>query len=88
MKITKTKSGKWHTRVYLGEDASGKQVMKSITGPSKSAVRLEAATLAAEHRELVEHMTFSAACDDYFAAHSAVLSPSTVKGYINPCSSA
>ena len=80
MKITKTKSGKYHTRVeVVGSD--GKRKWKSITADNKQDVRRIAARY--EITREADAPTLAKALDNYLEAKKAVLSPYTVKGYEN-----
>lgn len=50
-KIVKTKSGKYHTKVFCGFDARGKKIEKSITAPTiKEVKRLVALATIEEPR--------------------------------------
>ena len=46
-KAKKLPSGKWRVQVFLGKDAEGKQIRRSITAPTKKEAEQQAALLAA-----------------------------------------
>ena len=50
-KAKKTKAGSWRIQLYLGRDPNGKQIIKSITAPTKREA--EAKALEAEGRLLI-----------------------------------
>ena len=80
----KTKSGKWHIRVYSHTDSSGKRIYKSITANSKT----ECEQLALDFREFrknppktVEPVTVGQIIDMYIDLSEPTLSPSTIAQY-------
>lgn len=83
MKIRRLPSGSYNTLVYLGKDANGKQIRRSITGPDRAAVRKMVAELEAKHHDPDQPLTLIDALEKYLKAKKAVLSPYTVKGYQN-----
>ncbi len=84
MKATKLPSGNYRCRVYVGKDASGKKLWKSITGPNKKKVELEASKFSVEQQQaapMVDNKSFKHAADSFLASRESVLSPSTIRGY-------
>ena len=81
MKIEKLPSGHYRAQVYLGRDADGKRIRKSVTGTDRRAVELEAAQLRNAHRDMSASGTFAACADAYLTARGASLSPSTRQTY-------
>lgn len=80
MKIRKLPSGNYNTRVEIASE-SGKRKWKSITGPDPETVRWLADKYKKDGEQKVP--TIVEAMETYLKAHSAVLSPNTVKGYKN-----
>lgn len=73
-------SGNWNIQLRLG----GKSI--SITDPDAKACYARAVAIKADHAESHEptvrsELTLSEAIDKYISARSAVLSPSTIRGY-------
>lgn len=84
MKATKLPSGKWRVSAYAGMDAAGREVRKSFTGPDKKKVLREAAAWTEEHRRVDDaDCTFGSAAELFIVMHEAVLSPATLRGYMN-----
>lgn len=84
MKVTKLPSGNYRCRVYVGKDASGKKMWKSITGPDKKRVVLEASKFSVERdasAPVVDTASFKHAADTFLGSHESVLSPSTYRAY-------
>jgi len=82
MKIEKLKSGLYRTVVYLGKDATGKRIQKSLTDTNKQRLARRAAEMVEQYKgKAVRLDTFAAALDAYITARSTVLSPSTIAGY-------
>jgi len=79
----KLASGAWRCRAYVGKDASGKQIVMSFTAPTKREAELKAAQYLAENKSAVRmaDLTVKDAIDRYITAKTAVLSPSTIRGY-------
>lgn len=75
-------SGNWTVNVYLGKDATGKEIRKRFTGPDKRLVMQEATTFAAEHRDVTDQTTLRGACEALVS--DSKLSPSTIRGYQTP----
>lgn len=74
-------SGNWRVQVFLGTNADGKKMKKSITAPT----RWQAEMLAAEFLETMQtarsKFTVAQAVRGYIDSKKNVLSPSTVYGY-------
>lgn len=83
MKIRRLPSGNYNTLVYLGKDANGKQIRKSVTGPDRATVRKMVKELESKHQDPEQPLTLADALEKYLKAKKAVLSPYTVKGYQN-----
>jgi len=82
VKIEKLKSGLYRTVVYLGKDANGKRIQKSLTDTSRQRLARRASEMVETYRgKAVRLDTFSSALDAYITARSTVLSPSTIAGY-------
>ena len=80
-KITKTKSGKYHTYVFLGRDYLGKPIMKSITAPTIKEVKILVAKAIVEEPETYTDMTVQDAYKRYINSKYNTLSPSTRREY-------
>lgn len=81
--IKKTKSGKYHTTVFIGYDLQGKRKYKSITAPTQKEVRQKIAKALSEGvaESSYDTLTLSQAYERYIDSKSNVLSPSTLRGY-------
>lgn len=87
-KIEKMESGAYHARVYLYTDENGKQVIKSLTSFDYNELVQQIVELKLEKKYDKENgnkgdMTLHEAIDSYIDGKSAVLSPSTLRGYRN-----
>ncbi len=82
-KITQLPSGSYRIQVYVGKDKNGKRIYESFTDPDKKKVKFMAAEFAIKRnkREEPDKMTMGEALDRYIEMKSAVLSPSTIRGY-------
>lgn len=80
MKASKLPSGKWRVCLYLGVK-NGRDVRKTITGSTKKEAETKAAQYIAENHLDDMPMTVGDAVDKYIMDMSAVLSPSTIRGY-------
>lgn len=80
-KITKTKSGKYQTRVYLGKDASGKEHTKMLTHSDKRILKSMASEYESARKDYVENRSFAICLNDYIKRRSDIVSPSTIRGY-------
>ena len=80
MKITKTKTGKWTTRIAV-PDADGKRHYRRFTGKTKDEVRIAANDYMTAQKVYIESMAFVDAMERYIDAAERSLSPSTVSGY-------
>ena len=79
MKAEKLPSGSWRVRVYVGKDASGKAIRKSVTGRTKAEALRKAAVY--EPVEDGEKLLAEAA-KEYMEMKEPVLSPTTFRGYM------
>lgn len=80
-KIERTKSGKYRTRVYVGEDATGKKHWKSITHEDRRTLKLIASEYEIEHREYVDHDRICDCVEAFISVKESDLSPSTLRAY-------
>ena len=82
-KIKKTKSGKYHTMVFIGYDVQGKRKYKSITAPTQKEVRQKVAQALLEGVKETKYssLTLAEAYERYIDSKDNVLSPSTLRGY-------
>ena len=82
-KAKKLPSGSWRVQVYTGKSADGKRIYKSFTADTKKEAEYAASEYVynrkAENKS--ENLTFQQASDQYIAAKSNILSPSTIRGY-------
>lgn len=83
MKIERLKSGTYRVLVYLGRDANGKQIMKSLTDKNKTRLARRAAEYVEQYRGKIGYSrdSFGAALAEYIKAREPLLSPSTIAGY-------
>ncbi len=81
-KITKTKSGKYHTLVFY-QDPDGTRHRKSITHKDKATVKLLAAQFENSRQTIRGNggMTVGDAIKRYIDSKENVLSPSTIRSY-------
>lgn len=78
----KLPSGNWRVRVYVGNDASGKHIYKSITAESKKEAERQAAMYEYEaEKKAASGMTVGEAMDAYIQNNSNVLSPVSTYKY-------
>lgn len=82
-KATKLPSGNWRVSCYVGRDASGKQIRKSITAPTRKEAELLAAQFAVKqkHNSIPGNKTVAMAFDEYINGISNLLSPATLVQY-------
>lgn len=83
-KAKRLPSGNYRCQVYVGKDPTGKRQYLSVTRPTKKEAEFEAAQISMHHREVSRDttmMTLSEAMDKYIQSKSAILSPSTIRGY-------
>ncbi len=86
MKATRLPSGSWRCRVYIGTDASGKKIWRSVTAPTKARAERDAAALKVDHeteRLSTDKYALSQAAERFISSHESVLSPSTIKSYMS-----
>lgn len=82
-KAKKLPSGSWRVQVYSYTDINGKKHKESFTAPTRAEAEMKAAAYAASKKRRARHdLTVGEAIDGYIRAKEAVLSPSTVRGYI------
>ncbi len=83
MRIERLKSGLYRTVVYLGKDASGKRIQKSLTDTNKQRLARRAAEMVEKFRGRTSHVhrTFADELEMYINARQSVLSPTTIAGY-------
>ena len=82
-KAKRLPSGSWRARVFSYKDKDGKMHYESFTAPTRIEAEMKAASFAAEkHRRARHDLTVGEALDGYIAAKTAVLSPSTISGYV------
>ena len=79
--IKKTKSGKYHTLLFLGYDENGKRKYKSITADTQKEVRQLMAKAMMETPQSYADMTLEEAYKRYIDSKCNVISPSTLKEY-------
>lgn len=79
----KLPSGSWRVRAYIGKDANGKPKYKSFTASTKK----EAELMALQYEETVQkqdmEVTVNDAITNYINVKSKILSPATIRGYLN-----
>ena len=79
-KAKKTKAGSWRVQLYLGRDPNGKQMIKSITAPTKREA--EAKALEYKTRGVVPSRdTVENAISEYIEIRTAIISPATLRNY-------
>lgn len=78
----KLPSGSWRCLAYDYTDTAGKRHYRSFTADTKKAAELQAAQYVSDNsRGKRADLTVSEAVDRYITAKTAVLSPSTIRGY-------
>lgn len=79
--ITKTKNGKFKATVYVGRDANGKQIRKSITCDTEKEAKRKARELEQEIEEgkfiNIKNMRLSKWMDEWLELNKNILAPST-----------
>lgn len=82
-KAKKLPSGNWRVRVFSHKDKDGKLHYESFTAPSKAEAEMLGAQYAAnKKRRKRNDLTISEAIDGYIKSKTGVLSPSTIKNYM------
>lgn len=85
---TTAQNGSYHTNVYLGKDANGKNIYKHITGLSKIEVEEEVHKLKTEfrrHKEIQKKpdcMTVKEAMERYISEMRGILSTNSLMRYV------
>lgn len=74
-------SGNWRVNQYIGKDGNGKRIYKSFTAETKRAAELAAAEYVAGCKRSASSITVGDAIDRYIECKSAILSPTTIRGY-------
>lgn len=74
-------SGNWRVNQYIGKDGNGKRIYKSFTAETKRAAELAAAEYVAGCKRNPTSITVGDAIDRYIESKSAILSPTTIRGY-------
>lgn len=71
--------------MYLRRDENGKKIMRSFTAPTKKQAEQAAAIWSANHHDQDQDsgITVTEAISRYIDAKRAVLSPSTIRGYLS-----
>lgn len=80
--IKKKANGKWRTQVYLGRDANGKSIIKTVTADTKAECEYKASLL--KHSGVSakpDKMTVRDAVATYIASVESIISPNTLRGY-------
>lgn len=83
MKATKLPSGKYRARAYLGRDDHGKMIFKSFTAPTAASAISKASAFEHSHKNRVDRSTLESGITAFINAKSAILSPSTIRGYVS-----
>ena len=82
-KAKKLPSGMWRVQVYSHTDPDGKKHRESFTAATKAEAEMRAAEFAAnKSRRARNDLTVGEALDGYINAKEGVLSPSTIRGYL------
>ena len=82
-KAKKLPSGNWRVLVFSHKDNTGKRIYESFTAPTKQEAEMKAAKFAADKdRKRENDLTVHEAVTQYINANEAVLSPSTIAGYL------
>ena len=79
----KLPSGKWRVQVYLGKDENGKSVMKSFTALTRWDAERAADEFVDKLKKQKNSFTVGQALDGYINMKQNILSPATLRGYLN-----
>lgn len=84
-KAKRLPSGSWRVLLYVGKDEKGKRKYKSFTAESRRDAELAAAEYAASNPNNKPDcdLTLGEAMDKYIDSKRNVVSPSTLRGYLN-----
>lgn len=84
MKIEQLPSGTFRARVYIGKNAAGKPVYKSLTGQTKGGLRKKIAEVTLHKADMMidNAVTVGDALQHFIDDRKPVLSPATVRGYL------
>lgn len=80
MATAKKRGNSYRIQVYVGRDAAGKRIYRSVTAPTKKEAEREAASIRVNNHNR-EDITFGEAVKRYITSRSNTLSPSTIAGY-------
>lgn len=82
---TKVKDGLYKSSVYLGKDAEGKRKQKVFYAPSADEADFLALEFKLKKKRCEDplRITLEQAIDKYIADKDAILSPTTLQGYVN-----
>ena len=80
-------SGSWRCRAYDGKNENGSDKYKSFTAPTKKEAELMAAQYSVERKAYSDenNLLLKTAMERYNEAKKNVLSPSTMRGYVQYC---
>ena len=81
--IQKLPSGTYRVRIYLGTDDDGKRIVKSFTSKNKKELQRIAEEYAARNKDRTDRRAISKAMNAYIKVKTPVLSPASIKTYIN-----
>lgn len=83
-KAKKLPSGMWRCLVYSHTDAAGKRKYESFTASTKADAEMQASKFAASRDRIrAQDLTVEEAVKKYIESNEAVLSPSTIAGYLS-----
>lgn len=80
-KITKTASGKFKARIYIGQDSAGHKKYRQISHYDKRILKAMVSEFEAANKNVASLDTFSACLERYIDARDGIVSPSTIRGY-------
>lgn len=83
MKAQKLPSGKYRAFADLGKDDDGKRIRKSFTAATEALAIALASDYESKHKNKVSRDSLSTALDSFISSKEAVLSPTTIKDYLN-----
>ena len=81
MKATKLKSGNWNVRVYVGKDANGNSITRSVTAPTRKEAIEKAVEV--ERKAKGVSLTVSQSVEKFLSEKQKVLSPNTFRCYVS-----
>lgn len=80
-KITKTASGKFSCRVYLGTSPDGKKRYKQFTHHNRRMLQSIVAEFELAHKEIQDSLRFADCMAKYIKQRDGVISPSSIRVY-------